>query len=242
MATRGAADVGFFLIGGREFVGDLIDIKDAFERVVEEITGLGAAVDSYQDLGMESLMIEVEGFLNEANDKSVEALGLTGTQVLLYAPVGNVIGRDFIGGNLLRGSFSKIPTQHQLTKVQASWKSSEQEEGVVLAPHTSRTSATAQLASHNHGAAGTNGGVGYVACSALTLGGYTNLNVKIQDSADDSAWATYIDFTNLTAANNTQRKTESSNPDQYSRVLFTWNGSGSGESAVVAVGFEATPA
>lgn len=237
MAIKGAADVGFITIAGREISGDLISISDKFERVVEEITGLGASVDSWQDLGLEIYTLDLEGFLNEATGKAVEALALTGERVLLYAPIGNVIGDDIVGANLQRLPFVKSPSQNALTRVTANYQSSEHEEGVLLAPHTSRSSSASQLASHDNTTGGSGTGVGYVVCSALALGGYTNITVIIQDSVNNSDWATYITFANITAVNASERKAESSAPNRYTRVLFTWNGSGSSELATIAVGF-----
>lgn len=81
------------------------------------------------------------------------------------------------------------------------------------------------------------GGAGYVQCSALALGGYDDLTVKIQHSPDDSTFADLIAFAAITAAPDAERKAVTGTVQRYVRDSFAYTGSGSGQSATVQTGF-----
>ena len=84
-----------------------------------------------------------------------------------------------------------------------------------------------------------NGGAAYVSCSALTLGGYTNLLVKVQHSADNSTFADLVTMTAITAAPAAERKEVAAATlvNRYLAASWAFTGAGSGQSATVFVGF-----
>lgn len=82
------------------------------------------------------------------------------------------------------------------------------------------------------------GGSAYVACSALTLGGYTNIGVKVQHSADNSTFADLVTFTAITAALTAERKTTTATVNQYLASVWAFSGTGSSPSATFFVGFQ----
>lgn len=84
-----------------------------------------------------------------------------------------------------------------------------------------------------------NGGAAYLAVSALALGGYTNLDVRVQHSADHSTWADLSAFTVVTAAPAAERKVVSAatTVNRYLAAIWSFTGAGSGPSATFVVGF-----
>jgi len=240
MATKGSGDVGFLLIAGRDIESQLLTITDTNERDVDRSDGLSASVDSYQDLGVDRMTLSLEGLLNTATGEIEDALKLQDEQVIVYAPVGNAIGDPFIGMNAVQETFKRNPAQGQLTRVSAEYKTSEFEEGVVLAPHTARTTEGPTDTTHLDNAASTAaGGVGYIAVSALTLGGTNHVLVHIRDSTDNVTYATLITFNNITAVNAVERLTVAGTVNRYLEVRHQFiGGSFSGGSITFAVGFK----
>jgi hypothetical protein len=82
-----------------------------------------------------------------------------------------------------------------------------------------------------------NGGAGYLQVGALTLGGYTNLVVKIRHSTNNSSFTDLITFTAVTSAYTGQRVAVAGAVNRYLATSHACTGSGSGMSADVMVGF-----
>lgn len=85
----------------------------------------------------------------------------------------------------------------------------------------------------------TNGGSGYLQVSALTLGGYTDLTIKVQHSADNVTFVDLVTFTAVTSAPTAERKTVASGTtvNRYLAASWAFGGAGSGPSATFMVGF-----
>ena len=85
----------------------------------------------------------------------------------------------------------------------------------------------------------TNGGSAYVECSALVLGGYTNVALKVQHSLDNSAWVDLATFTVITAAPAAQRVVVASGTlvNRYLDATWAFTGAGSGMSVTFMTGF-----
>lgn len=82
------------------------------------------------------------------------------------------------------------------------------------------------------------GGSAYIACSALTLGGYDNLVGKVQHSADNSTFADLITFTAITTAFAAERKVTTATVNRYLAAAWAYGGSGSAPSATIFIGFQ----
>lgn len=80
------------------------------------------------------------------------------------------------------------------------------------------------------------GGAGYVACSALTLGGYTNLAVKVRHSQDDATYVDLVSFAALTATG-AERKTVAGTVYRHLAASWAFTGSGGAHTATFVVGF-----
>ena len=88
----------------------------------------------------------------------------------------------------------------------------------------------------DNAAATTAGGVAYLGASVLALGSYTNVIITVEDSANNSSFATIGTFTAITAVPASQRLEISGTIRRYTRTLATFTGSGSSESITSAVG------
>jgi hypothetical protein len=92
--------------------------------------------------------------------------------------------------------------------------------GVLLSPETS-ISATTTNASHDNGAATANCGYAHLHVTATSSG---NFAFTIEDSANDSAWATIATFTSTGGAITGERQTISGTIRQYTRAVLTRTG------------------
>lgn len=80
------------------------------------------------------------------------------------------------------------------------------------------------------------GGAGYLEVSALTLGGYTDVTVKIKDCPDDVTYVDLIEFANVSSAPDAERKTEVGAVERYVAMSWAFNGSGSDPKITLMVG------
>jgi hypothetical protein len=83
------------------------------------------------------------------------------------------------------------------------------------------------------------GGSAFVSCSALSLGGYTNLAPTILHSADNITFADLVVMTVITAAPAAERKTVAAGTtvNRYLAALWAFTGGGGAHSATFMVGF-----
>lgn len=84
-----------------------------------------------------------------------------------------------------------------------------------------------------------NGGAAFVSCSALSLGGYTNLLVTVQHSDDNSTFADLVVMTAMTVAPAAERKVVAAGTtvNRYLAGLWAFTGAGGAHSATFMVGF-----
>ena len=90
--------------------------------------------------------------------------------------------------------------------------------------------------------ASSEGGRVYIQATALTLGGYTNMQIKLQESSDDGVGDAWADVTGATStaittvpASEVLTIAAGTTIERYTRALLVLNGSGSGESITALV-------
>jgi len=242
MATRNSTDVGFFLVAGRNLLSALTAFGDKVMAVCEETTPLGVSAPTHAFAGIIRSTFSLNGFYDDATGSQNEALvGKEATsQVVCYALAGNLLGRSLVG---LAGAFLNaherivsIPGFHKATA--SAEVSGNREQGVILQPLAVKTTGgNTEATSVDHGASSAAGGAGYLQVNALTLGGYTNLIVKVRHSTNNSTFTDLLTFAAVTAAPSAQRVTVAGTVNQYLATSHAWTGSGSGMSTTIMVGF-----
>lgn len=80
------------------------------------------------------------------------------------------------------------------------------------------------------------GGNGYLQVTALTLGGYTNVVVKVRHSADDVTYADLLSFVAVTAVG-AQKVAVAGTVNRYLAASHAFGGAGSGQSVTYFAGF-----
>ena len=237
MTLYGAPNVGFALLGGRSVAGYLTEIQDSQDAVVEETTGLGVSDDTWAKVGVNKAAVKLLAIYNSTD--LVTAVEVATTQPLMYCLEGNTIGNEFTGIDGVKGTLVRNTARDQLHRIEVDFKAeTAMDKGKVLASHTARTSASAATTTVDNAASSADGAVGYLGVSVLTLGGYTDITVKIRDSTDDISFADLISFAAVTAAPASERKTVAGTVNRYTHTTVTFGGSGSSETTTYAVGMK----
>lgn len=241
MAKRGPDEV-FLLVGGYDLGQDSHSLTLSKSAELEETTTFGDTFTENTFTGVKRGQVTQEGFYDDTDNRTSEALSSnSGTsRVIVVGFSGNAQGRACAGlAGGMQSTFGRGASRNEITKVSATFESNgEIEEGVILQSLAAESGAGATSdGSHDHGAAGTRSAA-YLQVTELTLGGYTSITVKVQESSDDGsgdAWADIATFTAITAESTAERIAIAASVERYTRVTLTLNGSGSSESITMLV-------
>jgi hypothetical protein len=243
VATYGLNDIAFILIDGYSLNGYITELSDTKEATLEEATCAGASWQTWAFTGEKRFNFSMAGFYDDADDALNEALCEQFTaRTICYGVEGNTVGKEvaMLYGPT-QGKYERVASRGELHKASAEYEGSgEVEDGKIIATLTSRGAASNTNATPvNNGGAST-GGACYLQVSALALGGYTNLVVTMQDSADSVTFADMASgegvFTAVTTAPAKQRLALTVSIKQYVSMKWTWTGSGTGNSFTGFVG------
>jgi len=246
MAKYSGAQVGFFLVGGRDLASVTADFAEEREALTEETTPIGptGAWAQHQATGSFKASLTQNGWYDDAALSSNEAFveKQNTIQVIAFAPEGNTVGKrlvQFLGAFVakLTRAFSK----DGLHKCNVAYTVTGQvDEGRII--HDLKAETTAghtNATSVSEAALTSNGGAALLQVTTITLGGYTNAIVTVRHSADNSTFADLVAMTAITAANTPggERKTCAGTVNRYISCAWAWTGAGSGQSVTFALGF-----
>lgn len=244
MAKYGSKDVGFLLVDGYDLLGVTTQLEHTIEAMLEETAALGDGWENHAYLGMKKASLTQEGFFDDAADSSNVALNEKqgSSRVLCFGLEGNTIGKKFTGySGAMQVNYRRVAGRGALHKANAEYQGSGAvEDGHVLHAHSTETAASGNTEATpvDNGASSADGGSGYLQVSALTLGGYTNVVVKVRHSADNVAYADLITFTAVTAAPAAERKTVTGTVNRYVASSWAFTGAGTGQSVKFMAGFK----
>lgn len=244
MPKFGPDDLGL-LLDGRNISQDSIDATVESEALTEQTNGWGDSWVEHTALGLKQGSLSWNGFYDDASGGTKDALNdaEVGAAGVASVILGTSQGSDFIGAAGLKAAVARAAARDALVKYSLNLQGSIVEDGEVIEPEGAQSgNGATSSGSLDNSAASSNGGAGYLQVTALTLGGYTSVTVKIQESSDNGAgdaWADLVTFTAVTAADVAERiaVAAGSTVERYLRVELTWNGSGSGESITLWCGF-----
>lgn len=242
MTVRAGSDVAVLLVAGNNMIGTRTEIDYESERITEETTTFGLVNPTHALVGLQKGAFAQRGFFDDAAGSSHAVLvAQTGLpQVVSLGLEGNANGRGVIGfAGPIQSKYQRVVELAKLHRANAEYVvSGPIEHGVIVHGLGAETSASgnSQGASVDNGAATTNGGSAYLQLSALTLGGYTSVTIRIRHSTDNSVFTDLASFTNVTAAPAGERITLPSTVNRYLAVSWTFNGAGSGQNVTFLAG------
>lgn len=242
MATYSAKDVAFLLVDGASILPRTGSITSKVTATMDDVTPLGVEYSEAAYGGLKTGEFTHAGFYDDATNSTNDAFNEQNgvSRVVCAGLEGNTIGKALTGmGGAYQSAYERVATKGQIHRANGSFTvSGDVDEGVILHALGAETAAgDTQDDSVDNGASSANGGAGYLQVSALTLGGYTNVAVKIQGSADDTTYTDLVSFTAVTAAPDAERKTVTGTVKQYLAASWSFTGSGSSPSATFMVGF-----
>lgn len=242
MAKYSSADVGFVLVGGYDLLGYSTQITFNVEAGLEETHTLGDSWIENTFAGLKQFTFTQEGFYDDAAGASNAALvTLGGSSVVgCFGLEGNTVGKQFVGfAGAIQATYNRSTARGELHKANADWKANGiVEDGIIHFTHAAITGSTSNGTAVDNAGSSASGGSGYAQVSALTLGGYDNVVLKVQHSTDNSTYADLITFTVVTAAPAAQRSTVAGTVNRYTRGNLSYTGAGTGQSTTCFVGFK----
>lgn len=241
MAAYGQSSI-FLLAAGYPVTGYIMDGAFHKEALTEQSDTWGDSWVENSGVGMTRANLSIgNGFYDDASGASDEIMqALKGVSaVCILGLAGNVIGRGFVGmSGMINNTFTRTASRGALHKFSGEFVNSGLvEEGqIVHALGAESGDDTAEGTPVDGGASSSDGGSGYLEVTALALGGYDDITVRIIDSSDDITYAELVSFTAVTAVG-AERVTVSGTVERYVSADWSWTGSGSSESATFLAGF-----
>lgn len=239
-----SADVAFLLVDGYSLLGLTTTLEDSgLQADFEDVTPLGGSFRCQQYAGTSTGTMSQEGFYDDSAGATNEALVnrvIVGTdRIIAFGRSGNTVGADFTGALVKQATYERTIAAGAFHKGKASYVVNGRNDGKICA-HLIARAAGASTANTDFTAAATaaaTGAMAYLELPALTLGGYTNLTVKVETSANGTTgWADLAVFTASTTAPTAQRVAFAGTVLRYMRVTHAWTGDGTDQSATFAVG------
>lgn len=241
MAIFGSADVGFLLAGGYSILGNVTQLNDEHEALVEETTALGDSYEESTYIGVKKWMLTQDGFYDDAAGASNAALATPGTSmVVAWAPEGNTLGAKCIASPTVEAKYTRQIQRGALTKAHAEYMSTgNHDEGKIVATLTSRSAASnTRAASLDNSALSSNGGGAVLEVTALSLGGYTNLAWLLEHSTDNSSFITLVTFATRTAIGAERVEVAAGTTvRRYLAGAWSYGGAGSGPTNTSMISF-----
>jgi hypothetical protein len=204
--------------------------QSGFENVREtgESTTYGKDDKTYL-AGLRDATFSLEGRFDGAaaavDEQLSTILGQDASSIWLLWPEGDAVGKRGSGFDALETNYSVDSPLDDVVGVSCELQSKVGREAVVSHHALGAETANQNGAAQNNGAATTNGGHGYLQVTAYS--GFTNIVVKIQDSADAVAWADILTFATVTGAPAKERVAITGTVRQYTRYTLTVTGVGS---------------
>lgn len=243
MATYGPDDVELILLDGYDLAGYMTSLADGKEANIEETTTFSKDWAEFTFVGTKRGELSFSGYYDAADNASNEALSeQVSAREVMYGVEGNALGQTVTCmSGPIQGKFSRIPGRDEITKISGELAVSGQiDDALIVAPLTARTTAAnTDAASLASAAASTAGGQIYLQMTDLDLGGYTNVIVRLRDSADNVTFGDVTGgaFTAVTAAPAAEKLTTSSSLTikKYTSVSWAYTGSGSSQTCTFIV-------
>ncbi len=243
MAKYGSGSVAALLVDGYDIKGVQTEFTHEIEGVFEETTALGDAWKVQTPVGVRLATLKQQGWFDDAADSVNAALSeLQNTnRIVGFGLAGNVIGQKFTGmQGAYGGKYTRQLVRNELIKASAEYKLSGQvDEGLILQHLTTKAADwDTLLTSVDNGASSASGLVGYLWVKSLTLGGHTNLTVKIQHSTDNITFVDLITFTVVTTSPVAYRATVAGTVNRYLAITadFTGAESSTPEATILVMG------
>ncbi len=240
----------WLLVGGSNVTGDIYDMGETREQVLEECRPFsGGAIedwDAYKGVGIGKIGLETgQGVYDTRTAGQLEAFQGAGTtrQLVDYGfagcadPVGNVGNPLTMVDGTYAVKWARKAQRANITMGQASHAvTGVPYEGLVVAGLVARSgNGTTEASYLDYGAGSYGHAIFDIQVTALSLGGGSNVVVTIHSSPDHSAWNLEATSAAITVASTAQRILVTSTIDRYLKATWTFTG-GAAQTCTLMVG------
>lgn len=237
MANYGPTSA-WILVGGNDVTGDVFDMQESAEQVLEEhhpfMGGAVANWDVYSPVGMAKMSLDCgQGIYDTRTFGMLAALQNSGAsrQLVNFGfqgsgdPAAHVGPQCVMVDGTYAASFTRKASRGNITMAQAKHTmSGRRYEGKVVAGLVQRTgdgdSKTPYL---DYGAGSYGHGIFDLSVTSI-VGSPTNVVLKVYSSADHASWNLEATFATVTAAGTAQRSLVTSAIDRYLAIDWTFTG------------------
>lgn len=231
----------WLIVDGYDLQGYTTDFSEEAEALTEECHTLGDEWAEYASVELTRTSIQQNGFYDDDTLASSAALveQQSSSRVLCAGVEGETVGKKFWGyAGALEATINRVVSRGALHKINARFVGSGQkDEGIIHFPLGALGAASGDGTAVDGTAQSAAGGVGYFHVNELTLGGYDDLTLKIQDSADDITYGDLVNATAVTTDPIAERVAVAGTVERYTRFNYAFTGAGAGQSATVFAGF-----
>lgn len=238
MAKYGQADV-FLLIDGYDISGDTFELTHNVEALREQSDGFGDQWVHEDYVGLKTSTISHRSFYDDAAGKTQDALvSKQGLERILTAGIeGNVQGRQAVCfPSIVNSQMNRSTVRAELQKISADYASDETYDATIVQSLAEQAGdGPTTDGSLDIGGYAENNAIIFLQMTALTLGGYDDVDVVVEHSEDDDIWVELGAFEGIDAAPFGGVLIAEGPVEQYVQVDLTWNGTGTDESATLLV-------
>jgi hypothetical protein len=231
----------FFLVDGYNILSNKITaLREKAVSLMSDGTGLGdSAYETFPVGRVSSEVVQEGGYWDTSTNYSHTAYNnlpanpQSSARVICLGFAGQTTGYPTVGyEGAFSDSYEVLAEMGDLTKANATYSiTGKRSAGVILQPLAAKTADwNTQSSSVDNSSSSSNGGEGFLQCTAAT--GFSAFVGTIQHSADDTSFASLIDFTDNVSAPFAERKTVSGTVNRY--LAFSGNVTGSGSITVFA--------
>lgn len=216
-------------LNGYNLTGFFRKSSSELMRETAETTVFGLDDKTYLP-GVKDATASLEGLFDGAVDGVEEVLlaALAADPTILnILPQGDALGNVAHGLTTLETKYALDASKDDVVSLNTELQSNAGRDRLLVQHALGSEVATGQSASIDNAVQTTNGGVGYL--QVPDIAGITNLSVLIQDSADNSAFATILTFAGVTADRGRQRIEIAGTVRRYTRTSWVFTGAGSSQ-------------
>lgn len=227
----GLPDLAFVLFGGHDITGLVRGLEDELANDIEECDVAGESLQAHRFVGTAMSTVKVTGFYDADLSAVFED---TSEGVLMYCLEGNTAAKSCeCAEKAAVTRYSRAVEGKAIHKGEIDFKVDDAlDHAQIIAPLAARTAAGDTTATDvDTAAAASSGGRLWVSVPALVRGGYTNLVVKLLDSADGISFADVTGAAATFTAEGAALVSFTGVIRQYVAIAWSWTGTGSGQSA-----------
>lgn len=217
-------------LNGYDLTGFFRKSSSEATREVAESTVFNLSDKTYL-AGVSDANLSLEGLFDNAVDGIEEVLNTaftTDPTIVCIVPQGDVLGNVAYGLSGLENKLTLEASKDDIVSLNHELQSTVGRDRLLVQHTLSTEVASNQSASIDNTVVSTlNGGMGYLHVPDIT--GITNLAVLIEDSADNSAFATILSFAGVTADRGRQRVEITGTVRRYTRARWVFTGAGSAQ-------------